>query len=96
MSRTRNKLKGLSLDRLETLSAIVARGGIARAADGDPNKQSLFSRQVAELEAWFGVDLMDRSSSPNKPTNAALRIAREVDDFLRDMDSVRDAAGGKR
>lgn len=96
MSRTRNKLKGLSLDRLETLSAIVARGGIARAAGGDPNKQSLFSRQVAELEAWFGVDLMDRSSSPNKPTDAALRIAREVDDFLRDMDSVRDAAGTGR
>ena len=34
MSRTRINLKGLSRDRLETLSGIVAQGGIARAAGG--------------------------------------------------------------
>lgn len=96
MPRISSKHKGLSLDRLETLSAIVARGGIARAAGGDANRQSLFSRQVAELEAWFGVELMDRSSSPNKPTAAALRIAREVDDFLREMGSIRESAGSGR
>ena len=49
MSRTRINLKSLSLDRLETLSGIVAQGGIARAAGGDANRQSLFSRQVAAL-----------------------------------------------
>lgn len=97
MSRTKLKLKGLSLDRLETLSGIVSQGSIARAADGDANRQSQFSRQVAELESWFGVELLDRSSSPNKPTAAALRIAREVDDFLRNIESVREnAENGRR
>jgi DNA-binding transcriptional LysR family regulator len=97
MSRTRINLKGLSLDRLETLSNIVARGGIARAAGGDANRQSLFSRQVAELEAWFGVELLDRSSTPSRPTEAALRIVRQVDEFQREMDAVREsAAGGRR
>ena len=96
MSRTQIKLKGLSLDRLETLSGIVAQGGIARAADGDANRQSQFSRQLAELEAWFGVDLLDRSSSPGKPTAAALRVVRQVDEFLREMDMVRESAGGGR
>ena len=96
MSRTRIKLKGLSLDRLETLSGIVALGGIARAAGGDANRQSLFSRQVAELEAWFGVELLDRSSTPSKPTDAALRIVRQVDEFRREMDCVREAAGDGR
>jgi DNA-binding transcriptional LysR family regulator len=96
MPKTSLKLKGLSLDRLETLSAIVSQGGIARAAGGDSNKQSLFSRQAAELEEWFGVDLLDRASAPSKPTQAALRIAREVDEFLREMESIRQAASEGR
>lgn len=96
MSRTQIKLKGLSLDRLETLSVIVAQGGIARAADGDPNRQSQFSRQVAELEAWFGTDLLDRSSLPGRPTAAALRIVRQVDEFRREMDLVRESANNGR
>ena len=96
MSRTRINLKGLSLDRLETLSAIVAQRGIMRAAGGDANRQSQFSRQVAELEAWFGVELLDRSSTPSKPTEAALRIVRQVDEFRREMDAIREAAGGGR
>jgi DNA-binding transcriptional LysR family regulator len=96
MSRTRINLKGLSLDRLETLSGIVAQGGIMRAAGGDANRQSQFSRQVAELEAWFGVDLLDRSSTPSKPTEAALRIVRQVDEFRREMDAIREAAGSGR
>ena len=96
MSRTRINLKGLSLDRLETLSAIVAQGGIMRAAGGDANRQSQFSRQVAELEAWFGVDLLDRSSTPSKPTEAALRIVRQVDEFRREMDVIREEAGSGR
>jgi DNA-binding transcriptional LysR family regulator len=90
MSRTRMNLKGLSLDRLETLSAIVEQGSIMRAAGGDANRQSQFSRQVAELEAWFGVNLLDRSSTPSRPTEAALRIAKHVDDFRREMDAVKD------
>lgn len=96
MSRTRINLKGLSLDRLETLSGIVAQGGIMRAAGGDANRQSQFSRQVAELESWFGVELLDRSSTPSKPTEAALRIVRQVDEFRREMDAIREAAGGGR
>jgi len=96
MSRTRINLKGLSLDRLETLSGIVAQGGIMRAAGGDANRQSQFSRQVAELEAWFGVELLDRSSTPSKPTEVALRIVQQVDEFRREMDAIREAAGGGR
>ena len=96
MSRTQVKLKGLSLDRLETLSKIVSQGGITRAAGGDTSKQSQFSRQIAELESWFGLNLLDRSSTPIKPTAVALRIAHEVDDFLRGLGSIREKAGSGR
>jgi DNA-binding transcriptional LysR family regulator len=97
MSRTKLKLKGLSLDRLETLSQIVSQGSIAQASGGNPNKQSQFSRQVAELEDWFGLPLLDPSSVPNKPTAAALRISREVEAFMSNLGSVREnAVGGRR
>lgn len=96
MSRTRNKFKGLSLDRLETLSAIVAQGGISRASGGDPNKQSQFSRQVAELEAWFGFPLLDRTTIPSKPTQAAERIVLLANEFGAEMAAMREASGNGR
>lgn len=97
MSRISGKLKGLSLDRLETLSQVLAGGGISRAAGGDANRQSQFSRQIAELEGWFGVELMDRSVSPSRPTAEAARIVREVDQFLRELEWIRaQAAVGRR
>ncbi|MBI4661435.1 MAG: hypothetical protein HY735_21645 [Verrucomicrobia bacterium] len=39
---------GLSLERLKTRCEIADRGGISKAAEGDPVKQSQFSRQLRE------------------------------------------------
>jgi len=96
MSRTQIKLKGLSLDRLETLSAIVREGSMMRAAEFDGIRQSQFSRQVADLEKWFGVKLLDRSVSPSVPTEEARQIARMTDGFLQDLNQVRERAAGGR
>lgn len=97
MSRTKLKLKGLSLDRLETLSQIVSQGSIVQASGGNTNKQSQFSRQVAELEDWFGMELLDRSVTPNRPTTAAIGISREVETFMTNLNSLKEnAAGGRR
>jgi len=51
---------GLSMDRLRTLCEVVEVGGIANAAPGDPARQSLYSRQIRELESFFGVELLRR------------------------------------
>lgn len=51
---------GLSLERLKTLCEIADRGGISKAAEGDPVKQSQFSRQLRELETFFDVALTRR------------------------------------
>lgn len=96
MSRTKLKLKGLSLDRLETLSQIVSQGSIVQASGGNTNKQSQFSRQVAELEDWFGMELLDRSMTPNKPTAAAVGISREVETFMTNLNSLKENAAGRR
>ncbi len=84
------------MDRLETLAGIVTRGGIARSADGDGNRQSLFSRQIKELEGWFGCDLLDRTVVPARPTAVAERIAASTEAFLRELDGIREEAGGGR
>jgi DNA-binding transcriptional LysR family regulator len=51
---------GLSLERLKTLCEIADRGGISKAAEGDPVRQSQFSRQLRELETFFDVELTRR------------------------------------
>lgn len=51
---------GLSIERLKSFIDVAERGSIARVADGDPSRQSLISRQIGELESFFGVELTKR------------------------------------
>ena len=51
---------GLSLERLKTFIEVVEARGFTAAAKGDPTRQSQYSRQVRELEAYFGVELLVR------------------------------------
>ncbi len=69
-------LGGLSLDRLRNFCLIAEAGGIARAAEGDPAKQSLFSRQIKELESFFGVELKRRQGKGIVLTDSGMRLAR--------------------
>ena len=52
---------GLSLDRLQSFCLVAEAGGVTKASKGDPARQSLFSRQIKELEEFFGVELVRRS-----------------------------------
>ena len=51
---------GLSLDRLHAFAQIVTASGMSKAAPGNPTKQSQYSRQLKELEEFFGVELIHR------------------------------------
>src|SRR5437660_3252770 len=51
---------GLSFDRLQSFCLVAQAGGVTKAAKGDPAKQSLFSRQIKELEEFFGTELIRR------------------------------------
>jgi DNA-binding transcriptional LysR family regulator len=53
-------LAGITIDRLHTLCAVVEAGTIVGAAGPDPNRQSLFSRQLKDLEKALGTSLFDR------------------------------------
>src|SRR5207253_2065507 len=56
-------IKGLTLSRLETFCEIAAAGGISKAARNDSNRQSQFSRQLKELEQFFGTELLKRGGA---------------------------------
>ena len=49
--------RGFSFDRLKSLVEVAHAGGISKAVHGDPVRQSQYSRQIKELEEFFGVKL---------------------------------------
>jgi len=87
---------GLSLDRLQSFCRVAEAGGVTKAAKGEPARQSLFSRQIKELEEFFGVELVRRSGRGVALTEAGRRLhalAREqllgLQDFKRDCTQER-------
>lgn len=81
---------GLSLERLRTLVEIVDAGSIARAAKGDPVRQSLYSRQLKELETFVGMKLSARHGRGLTLNPEGLLLAslgrqslKSLDDYLQ-------------
>jgi DNA-binding transcriptional LysR family regulator len=82
--------RGLSLDRLQSFCLVAQAGGVTKAAKGDPAKQSLYSRQIKELEEYFGAELMRRKGRGIVLTAAGERLnvlARECFASLLDFKS---------
>jgi len=79
---------GLSLDRLRSFLAVVEAGAIARAAPGNPIKQSQLSRQIGELEEFFGTALVARRGRGLAPTEAGARLAVVVREALQGLTDV--------
>jgi DNA-binding transcriptional LysR family regulator len=73
---------GLSLERLRALVEVGARGSIARAAENDPARQSLYSRQIKELEDFFQTGLVERQGRGIRLTAAGRELARISRFFL--------------
>lgn len=67
---------GLSLDRLRSLVEVGAAGSIVKAADGDPVKQSQYSRQIKELEDFFRTRLVERQGKGMRLTASGKELAR--------------------
>lgn len=67
---------GLSLDRLKALLEVSAAGSIVQAADGDPVRQSQYSRQIKELEDFFRIKLIERHGKGTRLTPNGKELAR--------------------
>jgi DNA-binding transcriptional LysR family regulator len=80
---------GLSLDRLRSFLAMAEAGSIAKAAPGDAVRQSQISRQIRELEEFFGTELTQRRGKSLILTPAGARLAALVRAQLQGLDDFR-------
>jgi len=88
-------LAGISLERLQTLCAVVEAGSIAAAAGPDTNRQSQFSRQLKELEKALGTSLFDRVGKMLQPNEHGRQVALASQTFFASLDEVMNAALAK-
>jgi DNA-binding transcriptional LysR family regulator len=82
--------RGLSLDRLRTFCMVAEADGVTKAAGKNANRQSQFSRQISELERFFGIQLMERHGKGITLTPSGkrlIKIAREIFVQLEDFNS---------
>lgn len=77
--------RGLSLDRLRVLCEVAEAGGISRAAESDPVRQSQFSRQLKELEEFFEVELTRRKGKGLILTPAGQELALHARELLKGL-----------
>jgi DNA-binding transcriptional LysR family regulator len=68
-------LGGLSLERLRNFCLIADAGSLTKAALGDAGRMALFSRQIKELETFFGVELRRRKGKGIVITENGRRLA---------------------
>jgi DNA-binding transcriptional LysR family regulator len=88
-------LSGLSLDRLRTFLRVAEAGNLSKAAHGVVTKQSLYSRQIKELEAFFGVALTRRVGRRIEITPEGLRLADLIRRHFGELDDFREAMNGR-
>jgi DNA-binding transcriptional LysR family regulator len=86
---------GLSLDRLRTFLSVAEAGNLAKAAKGDPTRQSQFSRQVKELEGFFGVALTRRVGRRIEITEEGHRLAGMIRRQFSELDDFRESMSGR-
>ncbi|MEO6994687.1 MAG: LysR family transcriptional regulator [Lacunisphaera sp.] len=81
--------RGLSLDRLRVLVEVYDAGGIAKAAPGDPIRQSQYSRQLRELSEFFGTEVAHRQGRQLKLTPQGVQLAELVRSQLHALQDFR-------
>ena len=88
-------LEGLSLDRLQNFRAVADAGSIASVTQNGKLKQPVISRQIRELEEYFGVDLFRPSGRNIVLTDAGRRLASIVRQQFNELADFRSAATTK-
>ena len=83
------------MERLQSLCLVAESGGIMAAAKGDPNRQSLFSRQIKELEGALKLELLDRTTVPFRLSADGLKLEALTREYLEGMGRVLDGVAGR-
>ena len=86
---------GLSLERLRAFLETAEAGGITKAVGPDPVRQSQYSRQIAELQSFFGVELLARRGKVLILTPAGQRLAVLIRESLTGLSDFEQACAGE-
>lgn len=86
---------GLTLERLRGFMRMADAGSIAKAAPEDANRQSQISRQIRELEEFFGVELTRRKGRTLSLSPAGQRLAALIREQLQDLEDFRREQSGR-
>ena len=81
--------QGFTLSRLAAFLQVAEAGGIARAAGSNAVTQSKYSRQIGELEEFFGTELFQRRGKNLILTDAGAELARVSREALSGLDDFR-------
>jgi DNA-binding transcriptional LysR family regulator len=84
----------MTLKQLEAFYLAATLGSFALAAQRAHVTQSSLSKRIAELEAWVGVELFDRSGQRAQLTEAGHRLLPVAAQMLEIKQSIRDALHG--
>ena len=84
------------LDQLEAFEAAARHLSFTKAADELALTQSAVSRQIAALEAFFGVPLFQRLHRALSLSDAGLQLQRTVVDVLQQLHQTSAALRGER
>jgi DNA-binding transcriptional LysR family regulator len=82
---------GLSLERLRTFLLVAEAGNLSKAAKGDVTRQSQFSRQVKELERYFGAPLTRRVGRRIEINEEGERLAQSIRRHFQELDDFRES-----
>lgn len=88
-------LSGLSLDRMRSFLMLAEAGNLAKAAKGDATKQSQFSRQIKELENFFGVALTRRVGRRIAITPEGMKLSAIIRRHFGELDDFRESSAGR-
>ena len=84
---------GISLERLVTLCRVADAGGLSKAARGDVSRLSMYSRQLKDLEGFFGVALTRKVGRTVALTNEARRLANQARGYFKELTVFREEVG---
>ena len=80
---------GVETKWLEDFVSLAETRSFSRSAQLRHVTQPAFSRRIQALEAWAGVDLVDRSSYPTRLTGAGETLLAQAVDILGNLQSTR-------
>jgi LysR family transcriptional regulator, hypochlorite-specific transcription factor HypT len=83
----------MQLKWLEDFLALARLNSFAKAAESRNVTQPAFGRRIKELEAWVGVELIDRSMFPTQLTPAGLQFLVGAEEAVKNLSNARDELG---